>query len=124
MLQYVENGRASRKRFGRDLKQELFNLIYSNKRGLTLTELSKKLVCSHQTLDYNLKMLIEQEVIIKENSKYYLQPILYSEAIRLSIMDIITKYVNAFGVMGDKADPKNLIMYGLEYLVKSLAKYF
>lgn len=76
---------------------QVFFCLYNNCKPLTTNDIAKETKLTWKLVDYHLPKLLEQGLILKEENKYLINPILIDEDlwdIYYGIMKLLTSYIS------------------------------
>lgn len=79
-----------------DTRYEIFEKLVSEKRMMTLSEISKKMGMDQQRVSYHLPKLVECGLVIKDGYNYFPQPIFLDEKLHALCAENLSEIVEGF----------------------------
>lgn len=92
-----------------DIRLRIFKLLVASKRMMTLSEIAKKLRIPQQNVSYHLQQLEWGGLIIRDNHKYFCQPIFLDDEVNGFCANRMAEIIEMFSTRGKTlfADVKN-----------------
>ena len=92
-----------------DIRLRIFKLLVASKRMMTLSEIAKKLRIPQQNVSYHLQQLEWSGLIIREEHKYFCQPIFLDDEVNGFCANRMSEIIEMFSTRGKTlfADVKN-----------------
>lgn len=82
-----------------DTRFKILKALVDAKKPLTLSSISKKLRMPAQKVDYHLRFLEENGLIIKDGFLYFCQPLLIDEDLKEFCAEKISEIIKAFSML-------------------------
>ena len=107
-----------------DTRFKILRVLVDARKPLTLSSISKKLKMPAQKVDYHLRFLEENGLIIKDGFLYFCQPLLIDEDLREFCAEKISELIQAFSMLDSQVvvvngqDPENVIINLLYTLIQ------
>lgn len=81
---------------GKDTRYDIFKLLVSNKKVMTLSSIAKKLHLDQQRVAYHLPFLVDSGLIIRDGNTYFPQPIFLDEDLHALCAEKLSDIVKGF----------------------------
>jgi len=110
--------------YGSDTRYDIFKLLVSAKKELTLSMIAKRLHLDQQRVAYHLPFLVEIGLIIREGNVYFPQPIFLDEELHKLCAEKLGEIVEGFSdsestiIVGEDQDREEVVTACLSALVK------
>jgi predicted transcriptional regulator len=109
---------------GSDTRYEIFKILVSAKKIMTLSSIAQKMNMDQQRVAYHLPFLVDSGLIIRKGNEYFPQPVFLNEKLHALCAEKLSDIVEGFSdsdnsiVVGKDQDRNEVVLTCLYALVK------